>query len=81
MPAEIINGKKISNEIKSELKTEIKKLKKRDVVPGLAAVLVGDNPASVLYVKMKARASGSIPRLSNLMIPPPINKWSIWLMN
>jgi methylenetetrahydrofolate dehydrogenase (NADP+)/methenyltetrahydrofolate cyclohydrolase len=56
MPAEIIDGKKISDEIKSELKIEVEKLKQQGIVPGLAAVLVGSNPASALYVKMKAKA-------------------------
>jgi len=60
MPADIIDGKKISEEIKSELKVEIQELKKKGIVPGLAAVLVGDNPASALYVKMKARACEKI---------------------
>jgi methylenetetrahydrofolate dehydrogenase (NADP+)/methenyltetrahydrofolate cyclohydrolase len=56
MPAEIIDGKKISDDIKSELKKELEQLKRQNIVPGLAAVLVGDNPASALYVKMKAKA-------------------------
>jgi methylenetetrahydrofolate dehydrogenase (NADP+)/methenyltetrahydrofolate cyclohydrolase len=60
MPAEIIDGKKISEEIKSELQIEIKELEKKSVVPGLAAVLVGDNPASALYIKMKAKACEKI---------------------
>lgn len=60
MTAEIIDGKKISDDIKSELKIEVEKLKKQDIVPGLAAVLVGDNPASALYVKMKAKACEKI---------------------
>ncbi len=56
MPAEIIDGKKISSEIKESLKERIENLKKRGRVPGLAAVLVGDNPASQVYVNMKAKA-------------------------
>lgn len=56
MPAEIIDGKKISSEIKESLKEKIENLKKREQVPGLAAVLVGDNPASQVYVNMKAKA-------------------------
>ncbi|UCC80567.1 MAG: bifunctional 5,10-methylenetetrahydrofolate dehydrogenase/5,10-methenyltetrahydrofolate cyclohydrolase [Candidatus Zixiibacteriota bacterium] len=60
MSAEIIDGKKISDDIKSELKAEIVRLKNQGVVPGLAAVLVGDNPASALYVKMKAKACEKI---------------------
>lgn len=56
MPAELIDGKKIAGEIKSELKIEVENLKKQAITPGLAAVLVGSNPASALYVKMKAKA-------------------------
>ncbi len=56
MPAEIIDGKRISVEIKEGLKERIEHLKKRGVVPGLAAILVGDNPASQVYVNMKAKA-------------------------
>lgn len=56
MPAEIIDGKKISSEIKEGLKEKIENLKERGEVPGLAAILVGDNPASQVYVNMKAKA-------------------------
>lgn len=56
MPTEIIDGKKISSEIKESLKEKIKSLKEKGEVPGLAAVLVGDNPASLVYVNMKAKA-------------------------
>jgi methylenetetrahydrofolate dehydrogenase (NADP+) / methenyltetrahydrofolate cyclohydrolase len=56
MPASIIDGKKISDEIKIEVKREVDELRQKGVVPGLAAVIVGDNPASALYVKMKAAA-------------------------
>jgi methylenetetrahydrofolate dehydrogenase (NADP+)/methenyltetrahydrofolate cyclohydrolase len=56
MPAEIIDGKKISSEIKEGLKERIEHLQKREHLPGLAAVLVGDNPASQVYVNMKMKA-------------------------
>jgi methylenetetrahydrofolate dehydrogenase (NADP+)/methenyltetrahydrofolate cyclohydrolase len=56
MSARIIDGKKISDEIKAEIKAEVEKLRQNGIIPGLAAVLVGDNPASALYVKMKASA-------------------------
>ncbi len=53
----IIDGKKIAQEIRSELKAEIDKIKLSGKdVPGLAAILVGDNPASESYVKGKAKA-------------------------
>lgn len=54
--AEIIDGKQISKEIKAELKLEIEKLKQNGITPGLAGVLVGDDPASALYVSMKEKA-------------------------
>ena len=60
MAAELIDGKKISEQIKAELKDEIDSLRQQGIVPGLAAVLVGDNPASALYVKMKAQACEKI---------------------
>jgi methylenetetrahydrofolate dehydrogenase (NADP+) / methenyltetrahydrofolate cyclohydrolase len=54
--AEIIDGKKISEEIKSDISHEVEKLweayKKK---PGLAVVLVGEDPASQVYVRMKGR--------------------------
>lgn len=56
MTAEIISGKKISKEIKAELKEEIDELKaKHDVHPGLAVVIVGEDPASQVYVRNKRK--------------------------
>jgi methylenetetrahydrofolate dehydrogenase (NADP+)/methenyltetrahydrofolate cyclohydrolase len=55
MPAKLIDGKAISSEIKDQLKTRIEQLREKGRVPGLAAVLVGDNPASQVYVNMKAK--------------------------
>ena len=52
--AEIIDGKKISAEIREELKVKVLELQnKYGDVPGLAVVLVGDDPASAVYVRMK----------------------------
>ncbi len=55
--AEIIDGKKIAGEIRIGLKPRLAKLADAGDVPGLAAVLVGENAASQLYVKMKSKAS------------------------
>ncbi|MEW5798211.1 MAG: bifunctional methylenetetrahydrofolate dehydrogenase/methenyltetrahydrofolate cyclohydrolase FolD [Bacteroidota bacterium] len=53
----IIDGKKISQEIKNEVKAAAEKLKReKGVIPGLAFILVGDNPASQSYVKSKGKA-------------------------
>ena len=60
MSAEIIDGKKNSSEIKENLKEKIENLKKKEVVPGLAAILVGDNPASQVYVNMKVKACDQV---------------------
>jgi methylenetetrahydrofolate dehydrogenase (NADP+)/methenyltetrahydrofolate cyclohydrolase len=55
MNAKIIDGKKISAEINEELKGDIEKLKADGITPGLVAVLVGENPASKVYVNMKRK--------------------------
>ncbi|MEE9553352.1 MAG: tetrahydrofolate dehydrogenase/cyclohydrolase catalytic domain-containing protein [candidate division Zixibacteria bacterium] len=67
MPAEIISGKIISRNIKAELKVEVTALKEKGIVPGLAAVLIGDNPASALYVKMKANACAKVGIYSDVI--------------
>jgi methylenetetrahydrofolate dehydrogenase (NADP+)/methenyltetrahydrofolate cyclohydrolase len=54
--ATIINGKQISKDIEKELKEDVKKLKEMGTEPGLAVILVGDNPASKTYVRAKERA-------------------------
>jgi len=67
MSAELIDGKKISSEIKAELKIEVEQLRLKGFVPGLAAVLIGSNPASALYVKMKAKACGLVGIFSDVI--------------
>ncbi|MDD5038179.1 MAG: tetrahydrofolate dehydrogenase/cyclohydrolase catalytic domain-containing protein [Dehalococcoidales bacterium] len=56
MSAVILDGRKISAEIREELKNEAKRLKEKGVVPGLAGVLVGEDPGSVTYVGLKSKA-------------------------
>ena len=56
MPAQIISGTEIAKEIREELKQEIAQLKeKHNLVPGLATVLVGEDPASQVYVGSKVK--------------------------
>jgi len=57
LPANLIDGNAIGATMRAELGGEITKLKKAGVTPGLAVVLVGDNPASEVYVRMKGKAS------------------------
>ena len=57
--SEIMDGKKVSQETKKEIIRKTKELKDRTgVVPGLASVLVGSDPASEIYVRNKRRACG-----------------------
>jgi methylenetetrahydrofolate dehydrogenase (NADP+)/methenyltetrahydrofolate cyclohydrolase len=57
MPASIIDGKFIAGQIKDEVRREAERLKATSgVVPGLAFVLVGENPASQVYVRSKGKA-------------------------
>jgi methylenetetrahydrofolate dehydrogenase (NADP+)/methenyltetrahydrofolate cyclohydrolase len=56
MSAKIIDGKQIAAEIRAEMKQEVTELReKHGVTPGLAVVLVGEDPASVVYVRNKKR--------------------------
>lgn len=56
MTGAIIDGKRVADEIRGELRGRLDRLRARGVNPGLTAVLVGDNPGSQLYVKMKGQA-------------------------
>jgi methylenetetrahydrofolate dehydrogenase (NADP+)/methenyltetrahydrofolate cyclohydrolase len=56
VPARLIDGVAIGDTMRAELAGEIAALKVRGTTPGLAAVLVGDNPASQTYVRMKGKA-------------------------
>ncbi len=60
MTASIIDGKAIAQEIRAELAREIVQLKQRGVTPGLAVVLVGEDPASKSYVTAKEKACHEI---------------------
>jgi len=53
---QILDGKALSNKIKKNIKIDTDKLKQNGVTAGLAVVLVGEDPASQTYVKMKAKA-------------------------
>jgi len=58
--ARILDGNKIRDEIKGELADQIRDLKLSGITPGLAAVLVGENPASQLYVRSKVKTCESL---------------------
>jgi methylenetetrahydrofolate dehydrogenase (NADP+)/methenyltetrahydrofolate cyclohydrolase len=52
----IIDGKALSNKIQEDIKNEVIELEQKGVIPGLAVLLIGDDPASHTYVKMKEKA-------------------------
>lgn len=52
----LLDGKTLSKKIRDEIKEKVAVLKKQGVIPGLAVILIGDNPASQLYVNMKTKA-------------------------
>lgn len=52
----IIDGKLISNEIRKNIKKEIENLKEKNIIPGLGIILVGNDPASEIYVRNKMKA-------------------------
>ena len=60
MTAHIIDGKQVAAEMRAELKEKVTKLKTQGVTPGLAVVLVGEDPASKSYVTAKERACEEI---------------------
>jgi len=68
--AQILDGKATAKNIRAELKEETTKLKERGVVPGLAAVLIGDNPASEIYVSSKQKACDNIGFYSEVIRKP-----------
>lgn len=70
MVAEIISGTEVSSKIKSELKLEIQALNEKNISPILTVVLVGDDPASLSYVKGKERAAAEVGMDSNLVRLP-----------
>lgn len=58
--ATIIDGKAIAAKIRKELTAEVVSLQTKGIVPGLAVVLVGEDPASKVYVSMKEKACADV---------------------
>ncbi len=58
---QIIDGKSLSKKVQSAVKAEVEKLKReKNIVPGLAVIIVGDDPASHAYVSMKEKACKAV---------------------
>ncbi|HUS82373.1 MAG TPA: tetrahydrofolate dehydrogenase/cyclohydrolase catalytic domain-containing protein, partial [Dehalococcoidia bacterium] len=60
MAASIIDGRVVSREIREELRQRVEALKAKGVTPGLAFVLVGENPASISYVASKNQGAAEV---------------------
>ena len=70
MSAKLIEGKVVSEHILGSLKLRIDALGQRGVIPGLAAVLIGDDPASATYVNSKAKACAKLGLYSEVITRP-----------
>jgi len=60
MSAKIIDGNAIGKQVREELRAEVADMRSRGIVPGLTVVLVGDDPASQVYVRMKGKAADEL---------------------
>ncbi|WP_409346449.1 bifunctional methylenetetrahydrofolate dehydrogenase/methenyltetrahydrofolate cyclohydrolase FolD [Paenibacillus sp. MBLB4367] len=60
MSATIINGKEIVGSVREQIKSEVSALKEQGCQPGLAVVLVGEDPASAVYVRNKAKSCDEV---------------------
>lgn len=67
---QILDGSRVRDEIKSELKPRVEALIQRGCTPGLTVVLAGHNPASEVYVRNKIKASHDLGIRSETLTPP-----------
>ncbi|MCJ7516594.1 MAG: bifunctional methylenetetrahydrofolate dehydrogenase/methenyltetrahydrofolate cyclohydrolase FolD [Methanomassiliicoccales archaeon] len=74
MPTKIIDGNEIANEIRNELKKRIAELRSKGVIPGLTVVLVGEDPASQVYVRMKGKSCEELGLYSETIRLPADHK-------
>ncbi|MEE3953252.1 bifunctional methylenetetrahydrofolate dehydrogenase/methenyltetrahydrofolate cyclohydrolase FolD [Peribacillus frigoritolerans] len=70
MSAQIINGKEIAESVRQEISKEVRQLREKNIVPGLAVILVGDNQASQTYVRNKQKACEDLGMHSVLIKKP-----------
>lgn len=70
MPGRVLKGNEIRDQILADLSGEVARLAEKNIRPGLAAVLVGDDPASQIYVRNKIEACGRIGLFSETIRPP-----------
>ena len=51
----VLSGKDVSDHVYKSLLNRVQVLKNKNIQPGLAAILIGENPASEIYIKMKTK--------------------------
>lgn len=75
MPAELIDGRAIAQKVRVEAAERAKKLAERGIRPGLAVVLVGEDPASIVYTSSKSKAAEDAGMYSvNIRLPVEISQ-------
>jgi methylenetetrahydrofolate dehydrogenase (NADP+) / methenyltetrahydrofolate cyclohydrolase len=67
---QILDGIAIAEKIKAEVAVEVQRLTERGITPGLAVILVGDVPASQIYVRSKVKTCGELGIFSEMLTPP-----------
>jgi methylenetetrahydrofolate dehydrogenase (NADP+) / methenyltetrahydrofolate cyclohydrolase len=70
MPAEIIDGRKIAEEIRADLKQRVESLKGKGITPKLVAILVGEDPASLSYLRGIAKGCEAVGIVSDTVKLP-----------
>jgi len=70
MSAKIIDGNAIGKALREELRAEVADMRSRGIVPGLTVVLVGEDPASQVYVRMKGKAADELGMKSETLRLP-----------
>jgi methylenetetrahydrofolate dehydrogenase (NADP+) / methenyltetrahydrofolate cyclohydrolase len=66
----ILDGIAIAGQIKAEVAVEVQALAARGITPGLAVILVGEVPASQIYVRSKVKTCGELGIFSEMLTPP-----------
>ena len=64
METKILSGKEVSSSVYTSIQPVIDRLKSNNIIPGLAVILVGDNPASTVYVNNKSKKFKALGLLS-----------------
>lgn len=72
MPATLLDGVRIANEIKAEVAAEVQRLSSAGLRPGLAAVLIGSDPGSEVYVRSKVKACETLGLFSEQIVRPDL---------